>query len=98
MTEPQKHAAQQVARVQQDKLLSDLEEIHERRAVADRSMRGVTCLGDAFTPNREAAYDLIDKIEAITANTRIRAKRYLAYNRALSGSAGRLNPSNPCDP
>ena len=48
-------------------------------------------------PNNQQGYGLIDKIEALTANTRERAKQYLAYNRARSDSVTELPAGNTCE-
>ncbi|VTU35917.1 hypothetical protein RA8CHR_05340 [Variovorax sp. RA8] len=41
---------------------------------------------------------LSGKIEAMTANTRERAKRYMEYNAASSGSSTTLPNGNTCEP
>ncbi|PZO12769.1 MAG: hypothetical protein DCF26_18225 [Burkholderiales bacterium] len=98
ITDAQKKAAQQMARVQQAKILVDLSDKSALQMLGDQSMRAVSCLVDVSKPNNQQGYDLIDKVEALTANTRERAKQYLAYNRAVSGSSGRLPKGNTCEP
>ena len=98
ISDAQKKAAQQMARVQQAKILVDLRDKSALQALGDQSMRGVSCLVDVSKPNNQQGYDLIEKIEALTANTRERVKQYLAYNRAISGSSGRLPKGNTCEP
>ncbi|MDP2015231.1 hypothetical protein [Hydrogenophaga sp.] len=97
ITDAQKKAAQQMARVQQAKILVDLSDKSALQMLGDQSMRGVSCLVDVSKPNNQQGYDLIDKIEALTANTRERAKQYLAYYRARSGSVTELPAGNTCE-
>ncbi|MGQ3115013.1 hypothetical protein ACFJGX_03180 [Hydrogenophaga sp. UC242_50] len=98
ITDVQKKAAQQAARVRQAELLVDQNNKAELDRLGDVSMASVKCLRLSFMPDYQQGYDLSSKIEAITANTKLRAKQYLAYNRAVSGSAGRLPEGNTCDP
>ncbi|MBX3609436.1 MAG: hypothetical protein KF871_06020 [Hydrogenophaga sp.] len=98
ITDVQKRAAQQMARVQQAKLVANLTDKTSLQLLGDRSMAGVSCLVDVFKPNNQMGYDLIDQIEANTANTKNRAMQYLAYNRAVSGSSGTLPSGNTCEP
>jgi hypothetical protein len=98
ITDTQKKAAQQMARVQQAKILVDLSDKSALQMLGDQSMSGVSCLVDVSKPNNQQGYDLIDKIEALTANTKERVKQYLAYNRARSGSVTELPAGNTCEP
>ena len=98
ISDVQKKAAQQMARVQQAKLLADLNDKEALQALGERSAAGIVCLGDVFMPERQKGRDLRSQLEAIMANTKERAKQYLAYNRAVSGSAGRLPEGNTCEP
>jgi hypothetical protein len=98
ITDVQKKATQQMARVQQAKLLVDLGDKTALQALGERTAAAVVCMSDSFAPERQAGRDLGNQIEAITANTRERAKQYIAYNRARSGSTGRLPKGNACEP
>jgi len=98
ITETQKKAARQMARVQQAKILVDLNDKAALQVLGDRSMAGVVCLGDVFMPDYQRGYDLRGQLEAMMANTKQRAKQYLAYNRAVSGSSGRSPEGNTCEP
>ena len=98
ISDAQKEAARQAARVRQAELLVDLNNKAELDRLGDASMASVKCLGDRFKPDYQKGLDLSSKIVAITANTRERAKQYLAYNRAVSGSAGRVPDGNTCEP
>ncbi len=55
------------------------------------------CGGDMFNPYVVFS-QLSGKIEAMTANTRERAKRYMEYNAASSGSSTTLPNGNTCEP
>lgn len=92
------HPFKQAARVRQAELLVDLSNNAELDRLGDLSMASVVCLSDAFMPERQRGRDIGGKIEAITANTQERAKQYLACNRAVSGSSGRLPEGNTCEP
>lgn len=98
ITDSQKRAAQQMARVLQAKLLVDLNDKVALQTLGERTAAGVVCLSDVFAPNRQQGRDLGNTIEAITANTRARARQYLAYNRSVSGSSGRLPEGDTCEP
>lgn len=98
ITDPQKMAAQQMARVQQAKLLADLTDAEALRVLGERSMAGVKCLRLSFMPDYQKGYDMGSQLEAMMANTRARARQYLAYNRAVSGSSGRLPEGDTCEP
>ncbi len=98
ITDVQMKAVQQASRVMQRELLADLTDRSRLDRLGDESMAAVKCLGDSFKPNFQKGLDLSAQIEAITANTKERVKRYLAYNRAASGSSGRLPEGNTCEP
>jgi hypothetical protein len=98
ITDVQKKAAQQAARNVQASLLADLSNKVELNRLGDLSMRSVNCLGDVFKPNYQQGLDLSGQIEAITANTKERAKQYIAFNRAVSGSVVSSVPGNTCEP
>lgn len=97
-SDSQKNAARQSARVRQAELLADLTDKSELDRLGNLSMASVKCLRLSFMPDYQQGYDLSGKIVALTANTKQRAKQYLAYNRAVSGSSGRLPEGNTCEP
>jgi hypothetical protein len=59
-------------------------------------MASTNCLSDVFMPNFQESYKLSGKIEAMTANTKARAYRYIQYNRARSGSSTLLPDGDTC--
>lgn len=97
ITETQKQAVLQAARVRQLELEADLEDAAALDDLGRRSMASVKCLRLAFWPNYQRGYDLGATVEALTANTKGRAFRYMAYNRAVSGTSGSLPSGNTCD-
>lgn len=98
ISDAQKKAAKQVARVQQSMLLADLNDTDALQKLGERSAAAVVCISDTFSPERQIGRDLDSQIEAMTANTKERAKKYIAYNRAVSGSSGRLPEGKTCEP
>ncbi len=98
ITDTQKKAAQQMARVHQAKILADLNDKAALQALGERSAASVVCLGDVFMPEYQKGYDLGSQLEAMMANTKERAKQYIAYNRARSGSVTELPSGNTCEP
>jgi hypothetical protein len=98
ITDAQKKAAQQAARGKQATLLVDLTDKVALNRLGEQQSRSVNCLSDIFQPDYQQGFDLSSQIEAITANTKERAKQYIAYNRAASGSVISSVPGNTCDP
>lgn len=97
ITDRQKKAVLQDARTNQKMLLVDLTDKAALQALGDEGAAGIACLADVFTPNYQDGHKLSAKIEALTANTKERARRYLDYNRARSGSVTRLPSGNTCE-
>jgi predicted component of type VI protein secretion system len=87
-----------MARVQQAKILADLSDKAALQMLGERSAAGVVCLADSFTPDYQKSSELRSQLEAMMANTKERAKQYIAYNRAQSGSSGRLPDGDTCEP
>ena len=98
ITDAQKKAAEQDARVQQATLLVDLTNKTELNRVSSLMDRSVRCMRLSFMPDYQQGFDLGSQIEAIKANTKERAMQYLAYNRARSGSVSSSATGNTCDP
>ena len=96
ITDKQKRAATQKAVALQRTLVLDLKNKAAMDASGDELAASTTCLGDVFLPNYQESYKLSGKIEAMTANTKARAYRYIEYNGAASGSSTRLPTSDTC--
>jgi hypothetical protein len=97
VTEPQRQALMQDARSTQRTLLVDLADKAALQRVGEGLMAATKCSGDRFEPAREESYPLSNKIEAMTANTRARAARYMQYNRARSGSSTSYPRGDTCE-
>jgi len=98
ITSTQKAGAMQAARAQQQTLTVDLTNAVELERVSAATDRSIKCIADSFMPNYQDGYSINRKIEAMTANTKERAKQYLAYNKARSGSVSSAPTGNTCDP
>ncbi len=61
-------------------------------------MASTKCAGDRFAPVRSNSYPVTDKIEAMIANTCQRAKRYMQYDKASSGSSTTYPSGDTCEP
>jgi hypothetical protein len=96
ITDKQKKAAAQNAIALQKTLLVDLTDKIALQVVGDELMASTNCLSDVFMPNYQESYKLSGKIEAMTANTKARAYRYIEYNRARSGSSTLLPDGDTC--
>ena len=97
ITDAQKKAAEQAARVRQAELLVDLNDKAEHDRLGVMASRSIKCLRVVFMPDYQRGYDLSSQIEAITANTKERAKQYIAFNRAVSGTVESSVAGNTCD-
>ncbi len=96
-TEQQKKAVIQKARTMQQTLLVDSANKAAARAIAERNFAAIDCVWAAFEAKSPIPSELTSRLEAMTANTRERAQRYIQYNAALGGMAFDM-PSEPnCD-
>ena len=93
LTPKQIKAALQKARGLQLTLMVDTSDKAAVQLIGETMMAGTNCLGDVLID----FYALSRKIEAMTANTRERTKRYLAYNAASSGSTTGLPNGDTCE-
>lgn len=97
VTEPQRKALTQNASAIQQTLIIDLTDKAAVQLAGEKIMAAVNCGGDRFTPHAQFS-KLGGKIEAMTANTRQRAERYMQYNKARSGSSTTLPNYDTCEP
>lgn len=97
ISDAQKKALQQSARVRQAELLVDLTNKSERDKLQALSMRSVNCLGDVLRDDPQGQ-DWGSKIAAITVNTQQRAAQSTAYHRAGLDSGGEWPQGNTCEP
>lgn len=97
VTDTQRKALMQRARALQRTLIVDTEDRAALQQSGDELMASSNCGGDVFSPF--AVFTTLGgKIEAMTANTRERARRYMQYNAASSGSSTTLPNGNTCEP
>ena len=97
LSDAQKRAALQDARATQAALVVDLADKAALQKVGDGLMASTNCLGDLFVSDIKYASELSGKIEAMTANTKERARRYIQYNSARSGSVTRMPQGDTCE-
>jgi hypothetical protein len=97
ITEIQKKAAIQKAIGLQKTLLVDLNDKVAQQAIGDELALTTLCLSDAYMPEYKESFKLRAKIEAMTANTKERANRYILYNNARSGSSTKFPNSYTCN-
>jgi hypothetical protein len=98
LTSAQKRAAMQKAKALQNTLTVDLTDKAALQKVGEGLMASTNCVGDIFVDKRGAPDSyLSSRIEAMTANTRERSKRYMEYNAARSGSVTSLPSGDTCD-
>jgi hypothetical protein len=100
VTEIQRRAALQMARVKQSQLMLDPAHRRSVLAASERSVAAHNCMATVFEGSSRKGYaaDLGSRIEAITANTPERTTRYLRYMAALSGTSVDYPDGNTCEP
>ena len=96
---PQQTAARQLAANLQETLTVDKQDRVALRAVSIAGIRAVHCVYLRFVGSNDGkrAGAVVYELEAITANTRARLKAYLAYNKAMDGTASSLPEEDTCD-
>ncbi len=97
LTAPQQKAVAQLARAFQEVLLVDANDRAAARAAAEKDGNAIDCVFLAFKPDAEQAGRIASQIEAITANTKERASRYIKFNTALGGMAFTMPDEPTCD-
>jgi len=97
VTTDQKTALMQNARAFQHTLTVDLTDATALESSRNELMAAVHC-GSSRFPAFADFYPYNQKIEAITANTRERAMRYIQYNVASSETSNTLPNYDTCEP
>ncbi|SCK36944.1 hypothetical protein VAR608DRAFT_3386 [Variovorax sp. HW608] len=97
VTDVQRAALMQKARALQQTLLVDLADKGAVQRAGEALMASTNCGASRFKPFAEFIKPN-EKIEAMTANTRERAERYMQYNKARSGSVTTLPNYDTCEP
>jgi hypothetical protein len=95
LTPAQQRAAIQKAKALQNTLTVDLTDKAALQKVGDGLMASTKCLGENFVD--PSTSQMSARIESITANTRERAKRYMEYNAARSGSSTSWPDGDTCE-
>ncbi|WP_298433494.1 hypothetical protein [Ottowia sp.] len=95
LSEGQRKALLQDAKAQQLTLTTSLTDSAALDQIGDMTAASVHCIYSVFGESESGVW--VTKIEAITANTRQRAQRYLEYNKAVSGSSGRMPDGDTCE-
>jgi hypothetical protein len=97
VSDVQRKALMQKARALQKTLLVDLKDRAAVQQAGDGLSASTECGGDVFSPYDKFS-KLASRIEAMTANTRERAARYLQFSAASSGSVYGQPSGNYCEP
>ncbi|MGI4777882.1 MAG: hypothetical protein ACRYGA_07130 [Janthinobacterium lividum] len=95
--ERQRKSLMQEARVTQRTLVVNLKDEAALQKTGEGFAASAKCGGDSF-PIYSMFSRLADKIEALTANTKERAARYMQYNAARSGSSTTHPSGDACEP
>jgi len=97
LSESQKKALLQKARTLQQTLLASLDD-KDALQRAGESLAASSRCGMLQFPEYSDFSKLAGQIEAMTANTRQRAERYMQYNKARSGSSTTSPNGDTCEP
>jgi hypothetical protein len=97
VNDKQRKSLMQDARATQRTLLVDLQNQDALQKTSEGLAASLNCGGENF-PDYVVFSRLAGKIEAMTANTRERAARYMQYNAARSGSSTTMPSGDTCEP
>jgi hypothetical protein len=97
VSDGQRKALMQDARATQRALVVDLRDRPALQKVGEGFGASTNCGADNF-PNYADFSRLAGRIEAMTANTKERAMRYIQFNAARSGSSTTQPSGNTCEP
>ncbi|WP_425953325.1 hypothetical protein [Ralstonia pseudosolanacearum] len=95
-TPAQKSAATQYAKAMQQAITTDPTNSAAVRAADQQANRAIHCLWNRFTSNPDAA-SVVSTYEKLTANTEVRTRAYLGYNKALDGTVSSQPRGDTCD-
>lgn len=101
-TAPQnKAAARQMARSAQDILVlvesGSIGDPIAAKTVKIKGTRAIHCVFSRMPITTQEGWEITNNIEKMTFNTKTRAKSYLQYNRALSGTTWALPNEDTCE-
>lgn len=97
VNDKQRKSLMQDARATQQTLIVDLKDQVALQTADEGLAASLNCGGENF-PDYVVFSRLAGKIEAMTANTRERAARYMQYNAARSGSSTTMPSGDTCEP
>ena len=94
-------AVNQLAKAFQNTILVDVTNKDAVRKVRTALTNASNCVHSTFPYDGSAstlnASTVVQRFEAMTPNTKVRMKAYLAYNKALDGSVTRLPSEDTCE-
>lgn len=93
---PQLSAAQQTARSYQLILTTGVQDGQAVRQVGAKMTNALVCLSDRFTAANPSFSQVAAELEKLTMNTKPRVDAYVAFNKAMSGSATALPEGDTC--
>ena len=95
----QRAAARQFAKVLQDAMLVDKADLAAVKAIAVRGSRAVNCVYAHFDgmEGSKQPSRVVEELRAVSTNTKPRLLAYLAYSKALDGTAGALPEGDTCE-
>lgn len=96
-TEQQQKAVMEKARALQQTLLLNSSDKNAARVLAERNFAATDCITAAYESKSKQPRQLTSQLEAMTANTRERARQYIQYNAALGGMAFDMSVKPACD-
>lgn len=102
VNEDQLQAARRLARVLQQTILIDKSQAHSVQEVSVEIMKAMSCVFYSFPASKDrpigaaVASEVVEQLEARTANTRERLRAYLEFSDAMSGTVSSLPNDSAC--
>ncbi len=96
---PQRAAAEQFAKVIQAAMLVDKNDPAAVKATSLKSSKAVHCIYARFDGNAGTKQPaaVVEEVESISASTKARLLAYLAFSKALDGTAGSVPEGDTCE-
>ena len=97
-TDPaQRKAAMQAARAFQTQILVDKGNEMALEEASKAMFRAIRCRSKVFRGEGFEGYQMMDELEAMSANTKDRLKAYLAFSKARSGTVSSMPTGETCE-
>lgn len=96
-TAGQKKAVEQFARGIQEAVIVDRNDRAQVRKIVLSDARAINCLGNFDSQHPQFTHETLQTYQKLTVNTQDRARAYLAYSHALSGSSWTLPQGDTCE-